>query len=54
MAQQPTALEGGTLHLVVPYPAGGTSDRAARLLGEAIAPKLGVPVIVENRVGAGG
>ncbi|RYF30710.1 MAG: ABC transporter substrate-binding protein, partial [Comamonadaceae bacterium] len=40
--------------LVVPYPAGGTSDRAARLLGEAIAPKLGVPVIVENRVGAGG
>ncbi|RYY91963.1 MAG: ABC transporter substrate-binding protein, partial [Comamonadaceae bacterium] len=54
MAQQPTALEGGTLHLVVPYPAGGTSDRAARFLGEAIAPKLGVPVIVENRVGAGG
>lgn len=51
---QPAALEGGTLHLVVPYPAGGTSDRAARLLGEAIAPKLGVAVIVENRVGAGG
>ncbi|RYY89431.1 MAG: ABC transporter substrate-binding protein, partial [Comamonadaceae bacterium] len=54
IAQQAAALEGGPLHLVVPYPAGGTSDRAARLLGEAIAPKLGVPVIVENRVGAGG
>ncbi|MDM0055851.1 tripartite tricarboxylate transporter substrate-binding protein [Variovorax fucosicus] len=51
---QPAALEGGTLKIVVPYPAGGTSDRAARLLGDAIAPKLGVTVIVENRVGAGG
>lgn len=54
IAQPAAALEGGTLRLVVPYPAGGTSDRAARLLGEAIAPKLGVAVIVENRVGAGG
>ncbi|MDB5826853.1 MAG: uncharacterized protein JWQ73_1073 [Variovorax sp.] len=51
---QPAALEGGTLHLVVPYPAGGTSDRAARLLADSIAPKLGVSVIVENRIGAGG
>ena len=51
---QTAALEGGTLKIVVPYPAGGTSDRAARLLGDAIAPKLGVTVIVENRVGAGG
>ncbi|MEO5737698.1 MAG: tripartite tricarboxylate transporter substrate-binding protein [Variovorax sp.] len=51
---QSAALEGGTLKIVVPYPAGGTSDRAARLLGDAIAPKLGVTVIVENRVGAGG
>ena len=51
---QTAALEGGTLKIVVPYPAGGTSDRAARLLGHAIAPKLGVPGIVENRVGAGG
>jgi len=51
---QTAALEGGTLKIVVPYPAGGTSDRAARLLGDAIAPKLGVAVIVENRVGAGG
>ncbi|WP_218510163.1 tripartite tricarboxylate transporter substrate-binding protein [Variovorax sp. dw_308] len=52
-AQAP-ALEGGTLEIVVPYPPGGTSDRAARLLADAIAPKLGVTVIVENRVGAGG
>ena len=49
-----TPLEGGTLKIVVPYPAGGTSDRAARLLGDALAPRLGVPVIIENHVGAGG
>jgi tripartite-type tricarboxylate transporter receptor subunit TctC len=52
-AQTPP-LEGGTLKIVVPYPAGGSSDRAARLLGDAIAPRLAVTVIVENRVGAGG
>src|SRR5450830_35570 len=53
-ARAEAPLEGGTLKIVVPYPAGGTSDRAARLLGDALAPRLGVPVIVENHVGAGG
>ncbi len=47
-------LEGGALRLVVPYPPGGSSDRAARLLAEALAPRLGVLVTVDNRVGAGG
>ncbi len=56
-AQKPPAgqpLDGGPLHLVVPYPAGGSTDRAARLLADAIGPALGVPVLVENRAGAGG
>ncbi len=44
----------GTLRLVVPYPPGGSSDRAARLLAEALQPRLGQTVIVENIVGAGG
>ncbi len=44
----------GTLRIVVPYPPGGSSDRAARLLAEALQPRLGQPVIVENIVGAGG
>jgi len=48
------ALEGGLLKIVVPYPPGGSSDRAARLVAEALQPRLGVTVIVENRAGAGG
>lgn len=47
-------LEGGILKVVVPYAAGGASDRAARLLADALGPRLAVPVVVENRVGAGG
>jgi tripartite-type tricarboxylate transporter receptor subunit TctC len=42
------------LRIVVPYAAGGTSDHAARFLAEALQPRLGSPVIVENVVGAGG
>lgn len=42
------------LTIVVPYPPGGSSDRAARLLAEALQARLGETVIVENRVGAGG
>jgi tripartite-type tricarboxylate transporter receptor subunit TctC len=44
----------GPLKIVVGYPAGGGADRAARLVGEALRDKLGVNVIVENRIGAGG
>lgn len=40
--------------IVVGYPAGDSSDRAARLLAQALAIKLGVPVVVENKPGAGG
>ena len=53
-AQGPADIEGGTLRIVVPYPPGGGTDRAARLLADALHPLLGATVIVENRVGAGG
>lgn len=42
------------LTVVVGYPPGGATDRAARILAEGLQDKLGVPVIVENRTGAGG
>ncbi len=42
------------LKLVVGYAPGGASDRAARLVADAIKDRLGVAVIVENRTGAGG
>ena len=40
--------------LVVPYAAGGPTDTVARTLGAAMARSLGQPVVIENKVGAGG
>ena len=44
----------GPLRVVVGYAAGGSSDRVARIVSEKLQSKLGVPVIVDNRTGAGG
>jgi tripartite-type tricarboxylate transporter receptor subunit TctC len=41
------------IRLIVPAPPGGPTDIPARLLTQ-ILPKLGQPLVVENRVGAGG
>jgi tripartite-type tricarboxylate transporter receptor subunit TctC len=42
------------LRLIVVYPPGGVSDGMARVLAEPLARSLGVPVLIENRPGAGG
>jgi tripartite-type tricarboxylate transporter receptor subunit TctC len=42
------------IKVVVPYPAGGFYDTIARLVGAKMSEDLGQPVVVENRVGAGG
>lgn len=42
------------VRLIVPYPAGGGVDVAARILAEPVARRLGQPVIIDNRSGAGG
>jgi tripartite-type tricarboxylate transporter receptor subunit TctC len=42
------------IRMVVPYPAGGVVDFVARQIGQKMADSMGQPVVVENRVGAGG
>ena len=42
------------VHLVVPGPPGGTSDMLARMVGAALSSRIGQPVVVENKPGAGG
>src|SRR5215813_14695872 len=41
-----------TVKIVVPYPAGGTADILARILGEQIGRAEGVTIVTENRPGA--
>jgi len=43
-----------TIKIVVPFPAGGPTDVAARLIAQSISAKLGKGVIVENHAGAAG
>ena len=42
------------IQFVVPYTSGTTADVLARLLGAKVAQRWNVPVVVENKVGAGG
>lgn len=44
----------GNLTIVVGYPPGGSSDRIARLVADRLKDRVGVPVVVENKTGAGG
>lgn len=53
-AAQTSDFPNKPIHFVVPYAPGGTTDLVARTVGQKVADKLGKPVIIENRPGAGG
>lgn len=42
------------IRMIVPWPAGGGVDTAARIISQPLAERLGQPIVIENRPGAGG
>ncbi len=42
------------IHLIVPFPAGSSSDVNARQVGQILSTRMGQQVVIENRPGAGG
>lgn len=46
--------QGDTLRIVTGYAPGGATDKVARIVGDKLAARLGITVVVENRTGAGG
>ncbi len=51
---QAQAFPSKPLTIVVPFPAGGTTDILARIIGQYMGTDLGQPVVIDNRAGAGG
>ncbi|MDI1271011.1 MAG: tripartite tricarboxylate transporter substrate binding protein [Polaromonas sp.] len=43
-----------SIRIVVPFPPGGATDAAARLVATRMSEKWGQPVVIDNRAGAGG
>ena len=54
LAAQAQPFPSKPIKMVVPFTAGGSTDTVARIIGEKLTTRLGQPVIVENKAGAGG
>lgn len=53
-AYSAAAFPSRVITIVVPFAPGGPTDQSARLIGKALAARLGQSVIIDNRPGAGG
>lgn len=53
-AQAPAAWPAKPIRVIVPYPAGGTSDILTRMIGAKLTEAWGQPVIADSRPGANG
>lgn len=42
------------IRMIVPFPAGGTTDIVARIVAQRMSESMGQPVLVDNKAGAGG
>ena len=51
---QAQAYPNKPIKMIVPFPAGGTTDIVARLVAQRMSESMGQPVTVDNRGGAGG
>jgi tripartite-type tricarboxylate transporter receptor subunit TctC len=53
-AQDAAGFPNRPIRIVVPFTAGGITDILARAIAEMLTPRLGQPVLIDNRPGAGG
>lgn len=54
LAASAQAFPNKPVRLIVPFPAGGTTDIIARMVSDEFSKNLGQPVVIENRGGGGG
>lgn len=53
-AGSPQVFPQRSIQIIVPFAPGASADAIARTIATELSPRLGVPVVVENKAGAGG